>query len=298
MDRGRGGGGGLACLGGRQRLDFGARQHDRNGFQRGVLPGCPRFRPDRRGAWRAFANPCATTADTSHQVPALSFSVRMQHTPAMSSDPKHNQTLIAAENGPVIEVDATGLVLRLSDRVIRDIARRIGLPAGTKAAPPAGEAELAAAERLDPAMLGDIDAWDLQREGEWLRFVAHRPGATGARRYRKAVAGGGVIAETPGPVLGLLSLDAGWPRSEPDHRRAGRQAVHPGTRRDRRTERLGRHAALCPEGLAPACSTACARHGRSDAFRRNLMPCRDRLPREYGPSCTGRGRLNGGRDGL
>jgi len=133
----------------------------------------------------------------------------MQQKAAISSGPRHNQTLIAAENAPVVEADATGLVLRLSDRVIRDIARRIGLPAGTKAAPPAGEAELAAAERPDPAMLGDIDAWDLQREGEWLRFVAHRPGATGARRYRKAVAGGGVIAETPGPVLGLLSLGAG-----------------------------------------------------------------------------------------
>ena len=52
----------------------------------------------------------------------------------MTRDPDHNQTLISAENGPVIEADSTGLVLRLSDRVIRDIARRIGLPAAPSAA--------------------------------------------------------------------------------------------------------------------------------------------------------------------
>ncbi|MBB1499371.1 hypothetical protein [Paracoccus sp. MC1862] len=128
----------------------------------------------------------------------------------MSRDPDNNQTLIAATNGPVVEADSTGLVLRLSDRVIRDIARRLPRPPFGTPAVPAGEpAALVPAERLDAGLLGDIDAWDLQREGDWLRFVAHRPGAEGARRYRRHVAGGGVIAETPGPVLGLLSLGAG-----------------------------------------------------------------------------------------
>ena len=84
-------------------------------------------------------------------------------------DPR--QTLIAAENGPVIEADDTGLVLRLSDRVIRDIARRIGLPAAAPDPVPAPPSS-AAPERLDAALLGDIDAWNLQREGDWLRFVA------------------------------------------------------------------------------------------------------------------------------
>lgn len=125
----------------------------------------------------------------------------------MTRAPDHNQTLIAAENGPVVETDATGLVLRLSDRVIRDIARRIGLPAAPQAA--AQPLPSAAPERLDAALLGDIDAWDLQRDGDWLRFLAHRPGPQGARRFRRHAAGGGVIAETPGPVLGLLSLGAG-----------------------------------------------------------------------------------------
>ena len=126
----------------------------------------------------------------------------------MTREPDHNQTLIAAENGPVIEADDTGLVLRLSDRVIRDIARRIGLPAAPEAAPEAAPAQPASAtvQRLDAALLGDIDAWDLQREGEWLRFLAHRPGPQGARRYRRHASGGGIIAETPGPILGLLSL--------------------------------------------------------------------------------------------
>lgn len=129
----------------------------------------------------------------------------------MTREPDHNQTLIAAENGPVIEADDTGLVLRLSDRVIRDIARRIGLPAAPEAAPEAAPVQPASAtvQWLDAALLGDIDAWDLQREGEWLRFLAHRPGPQGARRYRRQASGGGIIAETPGPVLGLLSLGAG-----------------------------------------------------------------------------------------
>lgn len=129
----------------------------------------------------------------------------------MTREPDHNQTLIAAENGPVIEADDTGLVLRLSDRVIRDIARRIGLPAAPEASPEAAHAQPASAtvQRLDAALLGDIDAWDLQREGEWLRFLAHRPGPQGARRYRRHASGGGIIAETPGPILGLLSLGAG-----------------------------------------------------------------------------------------
>ncbi|MDO5368922.1 hypothetical protein [Paracoccus sp. (in: a-proteobacteria)] len=127
----------------------------------------------------------------------------------MSRDPGNNQTLISASNGPVVEADSTGLVLRLSDRVIRDIARRLPRPSGSPAAPAGEPAGVAPAGRLDAGMLGDIDAWDLQREGDWLRFVAHRPGAAGARRYRRHVAGGGVIAETPGPVLGVLSLGAG-----------------------------------------------------------------------------------------
>ncbi|MFC0341556.1 hypothetical protein [Paracoccus niistensis] len=126
----------------------------------------------------------------------------------MTREPDHNQTLIAAENGPVIEADDTGLVLRLSDRVIRDIARRIGLPAAAPDPVPA-QPPSAAPERLDAALLGDIDAWDLQREGEWLHFLAYRPGPQGARRYRRHASGGGIIAETPGPVLGLLSLGAG-----------------------------------------------------------------------------------------
>ena len=126
-------------------------------------------------------------------------------------------TLIAAENGPVIEADDTGLVLRLSDRVIRDIARRIGLPAAPEAAPEAAPVQPTSAtvQWLDAALLGDIDAWDLQREGEWLRFLAHRPGPQGARRYRRHASGGGIIAETPGPVLGLLSLGAGADAGSP-----------------------------------------------------------------------------------
>lgn len=63
---------------------------------------------------------------------------------------------------------------------------------------------------LDPALLGDIDAWDLHRAGDWLRFQARLPGAPGgARRYLRPVTGGGIVAETGGAVLGLFGLGGG-----------------------------------------------------------------------------------------
>ncbi|MFP1643078.1 hypothetical protein [Pontitalea aquivivens] len=67
-----------------------------------------------------------------------------------------------------------------------------------------------AAGWLDPALLGDVDAWDLQRAGGWLRFQARLPGAPGGtRRYLRPVTGGGIVAETGGAVLGLFGLGGG-----------------------------------------------------------------------------------------
>lgn len=95
--------------------------------------------------------------------------------------------LIRAENGDVIGFDETGLTLRLSDRVVDELRGRLGL-AGA-----------------DPAILGDVDAWDLRRDGDWLRFTA-RLDDLGPRGYRRAVAGGDIIADAPGPLVAILSL--------------------------------------------------------------------------------------------
>lgn len=119
--------------------------------------------------------------------------------------------LLSAENGPVLAADETGLVMRLSDRVVADIAQRIGaaLPPASPAALPAGDPAGPAPTTLDAAILGDIDAWDVMPDDEWLRFSARLPGAEGPRRYLRHASGPAILAETPGPVLGLFSLSGG-----------------------------------------------------------------------------------------
>jgi len=59
---------------------------------------------------------------------------------------------------------------------------------------------------LDPEVLGDIDAWNLRRSGDWYYFDANLAQADGPRGYRREVSGGDIIADTPGPVLGFLAL--------------------------------------------------------------------------------------------
>lgn len=132
----------------------------------------------------------------------------------MPSDDKKagRGVLVEAENGAAIEYDETGLVLHLSDIVVTDLARRLGrlAPAITTSAAEQPEAALVRqVERLDPAVLGDIDAWDVTRSGDWFTFAARLPGAEGPRRYLRHAAGGGIVAETGGPVLGILGLGGG-----------------------------------------------------------------------------------------
>lgn len=128
---------------------------------------------------------------------------------------KRAGTILQARNGAVMRHDETGIVLRLSDRVIADIAARLPAPAS------GGGAEARAdAGALDAALLGDIDAWNLRQAGEWLLFTAHLPGADVPRQYRRLAADGphaATIADAPGPVLGLLALGGAraalaWPR--------------------------------------------------------------------------------------
>lgn len=119
----------------------------------------------------------------------------------MNDTPKKRGTIIRAENGDILGYDETGLVGVLSDRVIADIARR--LPQGQDA-------------WIDPDHLGDIDAWDLRQDGEWLTFTARLPGMQGTRRFRRlhtpdcADHDAHIIADAPGPVYGVISL--GGPR--------------------------------------------------------------------------------------
>ncbi len=137
------------------------------------------------------------------------------------TDTPRRGILLAAENGPAIEYDETGLVLHLADRVVEDLAQRLGAQGGLRATPsqeaPASEVQPNAPRaRLDPALLGDLDAWDLTDEGTWYRFMARLPGAEGNRHYLRPREGGGIIAETGGAVQGIFGLGCGrqnttWP---------------------------------------------------------------------------------------
>ncbi|MEM9577392.1 MAG: hypothetical protein AAF999_10310 [Pseudomonadota bacterium] len=116
--------------------------------------------------------------------------------------PDSSGTIIRAQNGDILRYDATGMVMVLSDRVIADIDRRL----------PGLTALRGNAEWIDPLCLGDIDAWDLRRDGEWLLFGANLPGAQGPRQFRRlaesdsAEIDPGIIADGAGPLRGLFSL--------------------------------------------------------------------------------------------
>lgn len=104
--------------------------------------------------------------------------------------------IIRAENGDVIRYDETGLVLRLSDKVISDIAARLEL-----------KPQAVAVDALPlPDLPEGIDLWAPRREGDWLFFQANLPGADSARGYRRHVEGGAVIAEAQGPLLAVFGI--------------------------------------------------------------------------------------------
>ena len=105
--------------------------------------------------------------------------------------------IIQAENGDVIRYDATGLVLRLSDKVIADIAARLELK--PQVAPVAEALPL-------PDLPEEIDLWAPRREGDWVFFHANLPGADGPRGYRRHVGGGAILAETRGPLYAVLGI--------------------------------------------------------------------------------------------
>lgn len=102
--------------------------------------------------------------------------------------------VLRARNGDVIRYDPSGLVMRLSDKVVEDLELRLS-----------GRESVAA--RLEGAELPDgIDGWDAVRDGDWIRFTARLPGAQGVRGFRAHVDGGDIVAEGAGPVLGVLGI--------------------------------------------------------------------------------------------
>ncbi len=117
-------------------------------------------------------------------------------TPAPSpngeTDPPQHGVLIRAENGDVVSFDDTGLTLRLSDRVVADLRRRLGVPTA-----PAADAAQA---------LGDIDAWGLRQVGSWLHFTARLEPDRPPRDYRKPLDGGDIIADAIGPLQAIFSI--------------------------------------------------------------------------------------------
>ncbi|WP_439140568.1 hypothetical protein, partial [Roseicyclus sp.] len=131
-------------------------------------------------------------------------------------DPTDDEPLIAghgvvvrAQNGDVIRYDPTGLVMRLSDRVIADIALRLGQRV-TDAGPEVRQTAHPTAPPSDD-LLDGIDAWGVSQDGDWLRFTARMPGAQGVRGFRRHIEGGAILGDGPGAVLGILGL--GGPRA-------------------------------------------------------------------------------------
>jgi hypothetical protein len=130
--------------------------------------------------------------------------------------PEARGTLLRARNGDVMRYDETGIVMRLSDRVIADIAARLpqaaGGGGGGSGAGGAGPDGGGAAEPADPEVLGDIDAWDLRTSGRWYLFSADLPGDQGPRQYRRLIepdppdSPAPILADTPGALLGIFSL--------------------------------------------------------------------------------------------
>ncbi|QXT40836.1 hypothetical protein [Gymnodinialimonas ceratoperidinii] len=104
--------------------------------------------------------------------------------------------VLRAKNDDVIRYDPTGLVLRLSDRVVEDLALRL----------PAQETATVTARGDAVAPPEGIDAWDARAEGEWITFTARLAGDQGVRGFRQHREGGDIIAEANGPLLGLLGI--------------------------------------------------------------------------------------------
>jgi hypothetical protein len=97
--------------------------------------------------------------------------------------------------------------LRLSDKVIADIAARLQLKpeATAQDAAPAAGSVTHLADPL-PDLPEDVDLWAAHSKGDWVHFQANMPGAEAARGYRRHVSGGAIVAEARGPLLAIFGI--------------------------------------------------------------------------------------------
>ena len=117
--------------------------------------------------------------------------------------------IVKAKNGSLIAYDSSGVVLKLADRVIDDIALRLG-NLGAQGASPVADFGTDPAAGLSPevidGLIDGLDAWNLRTEGDWLRFSARLTGRQGVRDYLRCAEGGGIVADAPGPLFGILGV--------------------------------------------------------------------------------------------
>ena len=125
------------------------------------------------------------------------------------------QTIIRADNGEVIVADESGLRMRLSDRVIEDIAMRLGKLGdssgdrlhGWDANKALDDADsLSKVEELSDLIGENIDCWDLRQRSAFVSFTADLSGRQGVRGFLKHLQGGGILADTAGPLQVILAI--------------------------------------------------------------------------------------------
>lgn len=124
-----------------------------------------------------------------------------------AADAPGHGVIVRAANGDVIRYDPTGLVMRLSDLVIADIALRLGASQGGPRPGGSGPEQARTSETgPDATALEDIDAWDIRTEGAWHRFTARLSGRQGVRGFRRHVDGGAILGDGPGPLQAVFGL--------------------------------------------------------------------------------------------
>ncbi len=120
--------------------------------------------------------------------------------------PLSHGVILRSKNGDVITYDSTGLIMRLSDKVVSDIGRRLDgqhkvgpteAPSRNISGSSSGNADL---------LLDGVDAWDPVWDDAWLQFTARRPGLQGTRRFQRHRDGGAIVAAAPGPFIGFFTI--------------------------------------------------------------------------------------------
>ena len=105
--------------------------------------------------------------------------------------------------------------MRLSDRVIEDIAMRLGKLGDSFGdrhhAWDANKAlddvdSLSKVEELSDLTGENIDCWDLRQRSEFVSFMEDLSGRQGVRGFLKHLLGGGIIADTAGPLQVILAI--------------------------------------------------------------------------------------------